>query len=62
LFRPALTYTDTLSMVVPSPDGSELLAGAQVIDFATHSQIPLTLRASAGSYGYACWFPDGRPW
>jgi WD40 repeat protein len=59
LFRPALTYSDTLSEVFPSPDGSELLAGAQIIDFTTHSQISLTPRASAGSYGYACWFPDG---
>jgi WD40 repeat protein len=59
LFQPALTYTDTLSKVVPSPDGSELLAGAQIIDFTTHTQIPLTPSASAVSNGYACWFPDG---
>jgi WD40 repeat protein len=59
LFRSALTFTDTLSAVVPSPDGSELLAGGQIIDFTTGKQIPLTGGESPGSFGFACWFPDG---
>ena len=63
LFRPALTYTDTLSEVVPSPDGSELLAGAQIIDFTTHSQIPLTPRGSAVSIRLRrAGSRTGRPW
>lgn len=59
LFRPALTFTDTLSEVVPSPDGSELLAGTQIINFTTRRQIPLAGGSAAGSFGFACWFPNG---
>lgn len=45
------------SVVVPSPDGSKLLLGSEIIDLRSGRQIPLS-SAESGGPGLACWFPD----
>jgi len=65
LFRPS-PGGDSMSDVVPSPDGSALLTDGQIIDFtpgpglAVTRQVPLSPLTGGGpSFGPSCWFPDG---
>ena len=69
LFR-ASTGGDTTGYVVPSPDGSALLAPGQIIDFgpgpgldATRqvllSPLPAGISADSSVGGLSCWFADG---
>jgi WD40 repeat protein len=65
LFRPS-PEGDSQTLVVPSPDGSELLVEGQIIDFASGPALAVTRQVSlspltgGGSFfGPSCWFPDG---
>jgi WD40 repeat protein len=69
LFR-ASTAGDITGYVVPSPDGSALLAPGQIIDFGpgpgldVTRQVPLSplpagIPADSSVGGPSCWFPDG---
>ena len=65
LFR-ASTGGDTTGYVVPSPEGSALLAPGQIIDFGpgpgldVTRQVPLSPITGGGTaLGPSCWFPDG---
>ena len=69
LFR-ASTEGDTTAYVVPSPDGSALLAPGQIIDFGPGpglvvtrqvplSPLPADIGLDAAVGGPSCWFSDG---
>ena len=69
LFR-ASTEGDTTAYVVPSPDGSALLAHGQIIDFGPGpglvvtrqvplSPLPADIGLDAAVGGPSCWFSDG---
>ncbi len=57
LFAPPLQ--SGAQVVVPSPDGSELLVGGDIVDLRARRLIPLSNQAHLSPPGPACWFPDG---